>query len=164
MKRIFPILTACILLSSCAEKSGMNEAPKDLVNTSVIEGYTHAKVHPEEQSLLAYLLPKNENGALRSLVLLKDSDRVAAVWWEERENAEKIFEELTEKLFPLLSADAKGIVDTVIRPESDAPIVLLAFTDPAIHSERIFFARIGSALYEFHGDDEEGILNLLKKL
>lgn len=164
MERIFLILIACALLSSCAEKSDIDEAPKDLVNASIIEGYTHAKIHPGEQSLLAHLLPKNENGALRSLILLKDSDRAAAVWWEERENAEKFFEELTEALFPFLSEGAKGVVDTVIHSEENTPIELIAFTDAFIHSERIYFARIGNTLYEFHGNDEEGILALLMEL
>ena len=164
MKRTFPILIACVFLLSCAEGERVGKSPKDLVNTSIIEGYTHAKIYPEEQSLLAQLLTKNENGALRSLVLLRNEDRVAAVWWEERENAEKLFEQLAEKLFPLLSKNAKNIVDTVIHSEADTPIELLAFTDAALHSERIFFARIGNTLYEFHGNDEEGILNLLKKL
>ncbi len=164
MKRTFPILIACILLLSCTGEEKIDKPPKDLVTISVIGGYTHAKIHPEEQSLLAQLLPKNEDGALRSLVLLKNSDRVAAVWWKERESAEKFFEELTEKLFPLLSKNAKGIVDTVIHSETNTPAELLAFTDSSLHSERIFFARIGNTLYEFHGNDEVGILNLLKKL
>ena len=163
MKRAFLILITCVLFS-CTEDAGIREAPSDLVNTSIIEGYTHAKVHPEERSLLAELLANNEDGALRSLVLLKDSDRVAAVWWEERKNAEQLFEELTEKIYPHLSKDAKGIVDTVIHSETDTPIELLAFTDFALHSERIYFARIGNTLYEFHGNDEGGILSLLFSL
>ena len=163
MKRAFLILITCVLFS-CAGEEEIRDVPGDLVNASIIEGYTHAKIHPEEQSLLARFLTKNEDGALRSLVLLKDSDRVAAVWWEERKNAEQLFEELTEKIYPHLSKDAKGIVDTVIHSETDTPIELLAFTDFALHSERIYFARIGNTLYEFHGNDEGGILSLLFSL
>lgn len=165
MKKTFLFLIACFSLFSCVEKERTtDESPKDLVNISIIHGYTHAKVNPKERSLLAYLLPKNEHGAFRSLILLTHNDRVAAVWWGERENAEKLFEEFTEKLFQLLSVNATDIVDTDIRLDGHAPIALLAFTDPTLHSERIFFARIGDTLYEFHGNGEEEILGLLMQL
>jgi MFS-type transporter involved in bile tolerance (Atg22 family) len=91
MKRVSLFFIACFLLLSCTEGERIDGSPKDLVNISIIEGYTHAKISSGERSLLAHLLPKNEEGALRSLILLKGDDRMAAVWWEARVGAERLF-------------------------------------------------------------------------
>ena len=92
---------------------------------------------------------------VESTVLLRDEDRVAAVFWYQSDEVAGDMNQLTEELFSRFSPRMHGLVDEVIQREGFAPIDILSFTDPVFSNEQFVFVRIRNSLYEFHVSEEK---------
>jgi hypothetical protein len=119
------------------------------ISLSERKGFTNLPVSHTETSFLNYVLPP-ERGAIASTVLLRNGDRVSAVYWYASPDASAILQRITEKSFDAFSPLMSNLVDEVIEKDGLVPIDVLAFTDPKIGEERYIFAVIGNTIYEFH--------------
>lgn len=149
MKQIYLILPGILLLASCGTP---NEAPQhtpDLVTIAQNTGFMLSQVPAGENNFLDSVIP--EENIMNSLVLMRDSDRIAAAFWFTDHNADEHMNRLTEYLFARFSKNMSDLVDEELFPEEGAAMIdVFAFKDPAMSNERFLFARIGSTLYEFH--------------
>ena len=117
------------------------------------KGYAFQPVSRKEKSILKAV----SSNQLRSVVLMRDDDRVAAAFWFSDPDTEGSMDTLTAYVFDLFSEDVQRLIDKPIHREGFALIDLLAFTDPALSEERMVFAKIRDSLYEFHvAEENEG--------
>jgi len=136
---------------------------KDVLKVAEELGYEFATVSNQEISFLMKLLPQTDSHTVRSVVLMSEGDRLAAVWWEEGNESESRFRQLKKNLYRILSSDACEIVDENISQEGYEEIDLLVFTDPKLFEGRLVFARVGSRMLEFHvsESDESAIIEMI---
>jgi len=124
---------------------------EDLMVVAQTKGYAFRPVSRKEGSILHAVSSRQ----LRSVVLMRDDDRVAAAFWFSDPDAKGLMDMLTAYTFDLLSKDVQRLTDEPIHRNGFAPIDLLAFTDPALSEERMVFAKIRDSLYEFHVSEEK---------
>lgn len=164
-QRLIPALLLTSILFGCQMSSNMTSISdqKDVLKIAEEMGYESATVSDLEISFMTKLLPRTSSNALRSVVLMDEGDRLAAVWWEEGNGAASRFHKLKKQLYRIISSDAREIVDENIAQEGYEEIDLLAFTDPNLFEGRLVFARVGERVLEFHVgvDKEELIINIL---
>lgn len=127
----------------------------DLMEVAKSAGFTLAQVRKSEQSYFERLLPSDKNHLIRSIVILRDHDRIAASYWYQNPKVIQHMEAITEYFFYQFSKEMTDLVDEAVIKEGYAEIDVLAFTDPTLLEERIVFARIRNQLYEFHVTEEK---------
>lgn len=84
------------------------------------------------------------------MVLLLNNDRAALFSWIEGDNTKMIFQSVKQALQEQFSPKVTGLIDQTLTSENGPPIDMLAFSDPAISSEKVIFIRVRDRLYEFH--------------
>ena len=156
MRFIIWILIPFLFASCVATQNGERRAlERNILTIASEKGYSFAPVGRSEQSFTLTLLPNESFGTVQSIVLLREEDRSAAVWWmQNTKDMESIFNRLRRELFLRVSADGT-IEDHEWRVASGTPVLMLSFIDPVVTEEEITFAGIGNTFYEFHGDEEE---------
>ena len=156
MRFIIWILIPFLFASCVATQNGERRSlERNILTIASEKGYSFAPVGRSEQSFTLTLLPNESFGTVQSIVLLREEDRSAAVWWmQNTKDMESIFNRLRRELFLRVSADGT-IEDHEWRVASGTPVLMLSFIDPVVTEEEITFAGIGNTFYEFHGDAEE---------
>lgn len=156
--RLIPALLFLCILLGCAVSDVSTDVSdrNDALKTAERMGYEFSTVSNLEVSFMMKLLSQTESHPVRSVVLMDEDDRLAAMWWEEGDGSASRFRQLKKKLYRIISSSASGIVDENIAQEGYDEIDLLAFTDPNLFEGRLVFARVGERLFEFHvGVDRE---------
>lgn len=134
----------------------------DIVAIAIARGFI--PVNTTEDFLLAKILPAGTT--LSSRVLLMKDDRVAALAWIESPEVKTIFTTLKQRLRPSFSPKLQDLIDETQSEPGKPPRDILSFRDPAIHSDRLVFARVRDRLFEFHVTDgkEDAVDGLLDAL
>ncbi len=101
-----------------------------------------------EVSLLQLTSPSTVS--VTTTVLLKDGDRAMLFAWLDSNDAKTIFATLKDSLQQTFSSDVRDLVDQTLTPEDGAVTDVLSFTDPALSTEQIIFARTRTRMYEIH--------------
>ncbi len=151
--KYFPLILVLALVFTSACESTEPKQPRevrDILSTAQSTGFELLPESEAEQSFLQFLLPQNEQTTLRSVTLLRDGDRVAALYFVNSPNAEDFYLTLKEGLFDLFSSQMTNLVDEKIEREGYESFDVLAFTDPVLGEDRFLFALLGDSLYEFH--------------
>jgi len=97
-------------------------------------------------------------GQPKTLVLLKNSDRVGSVTWIDSPQVKTYFISLKEGLLSAFSPNVKDLRDETLQNEGQPVRNILTFLDPALSEERLVFVRVRERLHEFHiaaGKDTE---------
>jgi len=97
-------------------------------------------------------------GQPKTLVLLKNSDRVGSVTWIDSPQVKTFFISLKEGLLSAFSPNVKDLRDETLQGEGEPVRNILTFLDPGLSEERLVFVRVRERLYEFHiaaGKDTE---------
>ena len=147
----FFLLMTLVFTSACA--SAELEKPqegRDILAIAQSTGLELLPVSATEQSFLQLVLPAEERAALRSAVLLRDGERVAALYFIQSPNAEKFSFAIKERAFDLFSSQMTNLIDERVAREGYQAFDVFAFMDPVLGEDRFLFARIGESLYEFH--------------
>ena len=87
---------------------------------------------------------------LSSNVLLEKNDRIATLAWIDSPDVKETFTRLKEKLRSAFSNQLHDLIDETQSQPGKPPRDILAFRDPAIHTDRLVFARVRQRLYELH--------------
>jgi hypothetical protein len=145
------LLFLSILIVGCtnALPPKQKEIP-DLLAVSKANGFELLPESSGEKSFLEFLVNEEEKTALRSVILLHESERVAAVYFLKSGDSPSKFLFLKEQAFDLFSSRMTNLVDDRIEREGYLPMDILAFTDPVLGESRFFFALVHDTLYEFH--------------
>lgn len=152
VKRLILVLLLIVILCGCqlSGDPGGAGGQRDVLKVAEEMGYKSATVSNLEVSFMMKLLSQTESHPVRSVVLMSEDDRLAAMWWEEGNGSASRFRQLKKQLYRVISPDAREIVDENIAQEGYEEIDLLAFTDPNLFEGRLVFARVGERLFEFH--------------
>lgn len=97
-------------------------------------------------------------GQPKTLVLLKNSDRVGSVTWIDSSQVKTFFISLKEGLLSAFSPNVQDLRDETLQGEGQPVRNILTFLDPTLSEERLVFVRVRERLYEFHiaaGKDTE---------
>ncbi len=121
----------------------------DILAVAGAQGFT--PVYSTEDFLLAKILPAEAQ--VSSRVLLLNNDRVTALAWIESPDVQTIFTALRQRLRPSFSPQLQDLIDETQSEPGKPPRDILSFRDPAIHSDRLLFARVRDRLFEFHVTD-----------
>jgi hypothetical protein len=156
MKYTLLFMGMLMVLNGCVheEIADSPKPPPELITIARETGFTLTPVNQSEKNFLHTVIPGNEERVLRSVTILRENDRIAAVFWYHDENVAAHMQTLTMRLFDHFSSGMHTLVDEVIQKEGYAPIDILAFTDPVLSEERFVFAVIHHQLYEFHVNEE----------
>jgi hypothetical protein len=144
-----------LFLASCisTEKTGVPHQDH-LISIAEETGFTPVPVPGGEKNFLHDFLPRGQT--LRSTTLLREGDRIAAVFWFKDPLADFHLNSLRKMLYDRFSRGMHSFIDEEIQPEEGAAAIdVFAFTDSVMSSERFLFARIGKTLYEFHVAEEK---------
>src|SRR3989344_5489484 len=147
------LLLGALSLSLFACKAPKIEQPAAERDLLIIAESTGFELVPEsalERSFLEFILPDGEKEVLRSVVLLREGDRVSSAYFVRSPSSPQYFLTLKERAFDLFSSQMSGLIDERVTREGYLPMDILAFTDPVLGEDRFLFALIGDTLYEFH--------------
>ena len=146
----FFLLIALAFTSACeTAEPEQPRAVKDILEIAKSTGFELLPVSATEQSFLQFLFP-GEQTALRSAVLLRDDERVAALYFLHSPNAKNFSFTLKERAFDLFSSQMTNLINERIERAGYASFDVFAFTDPVLGEDRFLFVLLGNVLYEFH--------------
>lgn len=149
--RTLLLILALATTSACGTNEPENPPEvRDILEIAKSTGFELLPESEDERSFLELLLPEEEKAALRTVVLLRDGDRVAALYFVHSSHAEQRFFTLKEQTFDLFSSQMTNLIDETITREGYRSLDVFAFTDPVLSEARFLFALIGDSLYEFH--------------
>ena len=141
----------CVSLGACATpKTQQPAAERDLLIIAESTGFELVPESALERSFLEFILPPEEKDILRSVVLLREGDRVTSAYFVRSFSSPQHFLTLKERTFDLFSSQMSGLIDERVTREGYLPMDIFSFTDPVLGEDRFLFALIGETLYEFH--------------
>lgn len=116
--------------------------------SAIAAGHGFEMVESREPQILERILPATT--VMTRATLLRGGDRIATVAWVESPQVRQWMALLKEALRGSLSPGLQHLIDERQTEPDRPPRDVLSFTDPAIHTDRLLFARVRQRLYEFH--------------
>ena len=101
----------CVSLGACATpKTQQPAAERDLLIIAESTGFELVPESALERSFLEFILPPEEKDILRSVVLLREGDRVTSAYFVRSFSSPQHFLTLKERTFDLFSSHMSGLI------------------------------------------------------
>jgi hypothetical protein len=129
-----------------AAPAGHQQSNADTVAT--VQGTGQQTKGSSEPSILEVAL--GEGVPVQKQTLLSGNDRTAFFAWADVTDGSQTMQRIKSLVHGSFSNSLRDLIDETQSEPGKRPRDVLSFIDPAIHPERLLFARSENRIYEFH--------------